>query len=65
MNWIFGFSAFVGGMSSVVCYWNDSQVEIVKSMKEMEKLAEELIDVEIPEYKVSDNHIKLVDKGIQ
>ena len=46
-----------------MCHWNVSQVDIVKSMKETEKLAEELIHVEIPEYKVSKNHVKLANKG--
>ena len=46
-------------------YWIVQQVDIVKSMKETEKLTEELINVEIPEYKASDNHVKLVDKGDQ
>ena len=39
------------------------QVDIVRSKEETEKLANELMNIEIPNYKPSTNHVKLFEKG--
>ena len=39
------------------------QVDIVTGMKETENMAEELMNIEIPQYKPSKSHVKLVNKG--
>ena len=50
-----------------ICYIHDYydifQVEIMRSKEETEKLANELMNIEIPNYKPSTNHVKLFEKG--
>mgnify|MGYP001799803363 FL=1 len=38
-------------------------MDIVRSKEETEKLANELMNIEIPNYKPSTNHVKLFEKG--
>ena len=39
------------------------QVDIVRGIEETDKLTTELMNIEIPEYKPSENHVKLVIRG--
>jgi hypothetical protein len=38
-------------------------VDIVRGIEETDKLTTELMNIEIPEYKPSENHVKLVVRG--